>query len=135
MMTSKPKKGKTRVRIKSRFYQALIVPLFLLMGSRLFGDTLQEIDHLLDFVGKTNCQFERNGASHTGTEAKAHMSKKYAYYKDKIHSAEDFIYYSATKSEITQIRYKTLCPGKTSQNSNEWLLGELKVYRKSQQTH
>ncbi len=103
--------------------------MIILANTALFADTQQEIDHLLDFVGKTNCKYIRNGSSHTGVEAKEHISKKYAYYKDQIYSAEDFIKYSATKSEMSGTRYKVLCPSKTSQNSSEWLLDELKYYR------
>lgn len=118
---------------KSRqFHLFMLLLLFMGLGSVLLSDTRQEIDHLLGFVEKTNCKYERNGVLHTGAEAKAHMGKKYAYYKDKIDSAEDFIYYCATKSEITQIKYKIHCPNKKSQNSNEWLLDTLERFRKSQ---
>ena len=103
--------------------------MILLASTVLLADTQQEIDHLLDFVGKTNCKYVRNGSSHTGPEAKGHINKKYAYYKDQIHSAEDFIKYSATKSEMSGRKYKVLCPGKSTQDSNEWLLNELKHYR------
>lgn len=115
---------------KNRFsFKTIILLLIVLASSTLLADTQQEIDHLLDFVGKTNCKYIRNGSSHTGLKAKEHISKKYAYYKDQIHSAEDFIKYSATKSEMSGTKYKVLCPGKSTQNSSDWLLDELKHYR------
>ena len=110
-------------------FRTIILSIFFLTSSILFADTQQEIDHLLGFVGKTNCEYVRNGSSHTGLEAKEHINKKYAYYKDQIHSAEDFIKYSATKSEMSGRKYKVLCPGKSTQDSSEWLLDELKHYR------
>ena len=110
-------------------FKTIILSILLLTSSLLFAGTQQEIDHLLDFVGKTNCKYVRNGSSHAGPKAKEHISKKYAYYKDKVHSAEDFIKYSVTKSELSGTRYKVLCPGKSTQNSSEWLLDELKHYR------
>ena len=103
--------------------------MIVLTSSTLLADTQQEIDHLLDFIGKTNCKYIRNTSSHTGVEAKEHINKKYSYYKEKIHSAEDFIKYSATKSELSGTSYKVLCPGKSTQDSSAWLLDELKHYR------
>jgi hypothetical protein len=114
-------------------FKIIIVSMIFLTGSILLADTQQEIDHLLDFVEKTSCKYERNGNVHTGIEAKEHIVKKYEYFKekDKINSAEDFIKYSATKSELSGKKYKVYCPGRATQNSSDWLLEELKAYRKT----
>ncbi len=117
---------------ENRFsFKTIILAVILLTSTVLLADTQQEIDHLLDFVGKTDCKYIRNGSTHTGLEAKEHINKKYAYYKDQIHSAEDFIKYSATKSEMSGVSYKVLCPGKSTQDSSAWLLDELKHFRNS----
>ena len=42
-----------------------------------------EIQHLLDYLGDSGCQFFRNGAWHPARDARAHIQKKYAYLLDK----------------------------------------------------
>ncbi len=94
-----------------------------------FANTEQEIQHLLKYVGNTNCQYERNGSVHTGAEAVKHIEKKYNYFKDDIVSAEDFIKYSATKSRMSGKYYLILCQDQTPIKSKDWLLTELMHYR------
>lgn len=88
-----------------------------------------EIQHLLQFIASTSCQYERNGDVHTGSEAAVHIRKKYDYFKDKISSAETFISYSATRSASSGKSYRVLCAGKPIQDSDKWLLEELANYR------
>jgi len=88
-----------------------------------------EIDHLLKFVEGTQCRYERNGEMHSGKEAAEHIRKKYAHFKDEIATAEDFIALSATKSELSGKKYRVFCAGEKVQDSERWLLGELKSYR------
>ena len=39
----------------------------------LGADMQREIDHLMQFVENTECQYERNGKFHTGKEAAEHI--------------------------------------------------------------
>ena len=96
-----------------------------------FAATQDEIDHLLKFVSSTECKYERNGDMHNGTEALAHIKKKYKYYADDIKSTEDFIKYSATKSKMSGKYYKIHCHNKAVVKSKDWLLTELEDYRNS----
>jgi hypothetical protein len=109
--------------------QLILASLFFI-GTAV-ADTQQEIDHLLGFVANTTCQYERNGSVYNGAKAEKHIKKKYAYFKDKIKSAEDFIEYSATKSTMSGKQYKIHCAEMPTQNSSDWLLDELKKYRDS----
>ena len=102
----------------------------LFIGTAI-ADTQQEINHLLEFVSNTSCQYERNGTVYDGARAEQHIKKKYEYFKDEIHSAEDFIKYSATKSTLSGKQYKIHCANMAVQNSSDWLLDELKKYRDS----
>jgi len=104
----------------------LIASIFVI---NLLADTKDEIDHLLYFVSTSKCQYIRNGTNYSAKEAKDHISKKYNYYKDEIKTAEDFIRYSATKSELSGREYKVTCTNRELKNSNEWLLDELHKYR------
>lgn len=103
-----------------------IVSIFVI---NLLADTKSEIDHLLDFISTSKCQYIRNGTSYSAKEARDHIVKKYNYYRDDIKTAEDFIRYSATKSELSGKRYKISCSDRELKNSNEWLLDELHRYR------
>ncbi len=103
--------------------------LLSLLSVNAFGSTQDEIAHLLQFVGATECKYERNGTMHTGAEAVKHINKKYRYYLDDIKSAEDFIKYSATKSTMSGKHYKIHCPNKEPIKSQDWLLTELAAVR------
>ena len=104
----------------------------MLFTGAVFADTQQEINHLLEFVANTTCQYERNGNVYDGARAEKHIKRKYEYFKDKINSAEDFIKYSATKSTMSGKQYKIHCENIATQNSSDWLLDELKKYRDGQ---
>ena len=104
----------------------------MLLSTAAFADTQNEIAHLLDFVANTACKYERNGTIYDGVEAQIHIKKKYHYFIDKIKSAEDFIKYSATRSTMSGKKYKILCADTPVQNSEDWLLEELKKFRQSQ---
>ena len=61
----------------------------------------QTIDYLIDYVGKSNTTFIRNGETHTPAEAVAHIKAKYEHFKSEIKTPEDFIRLSASKSLLT----------------------------------
>jgi hypothetical protein len=99
--------------------------------SPVFGaDIEKEIDHLIQFVERTDCQYERNGQLHSGKEAAKHIKRKYKYFKSDIDSAEKFIELSANKSTMSGKSYIVHCPNRPKLRSQEWLLRELKNYRK-----
>jgi len=103
--------------------------LFGLLAGGAFAGTQQEIDHLLEFVAKTPCQYDRNGTVYDGPEARDHINMKYKYYKKKVKTAEDFIRYAATRSKISGRKYQIHCPDSGTMNTSDWLLGELNRYR------
>ncbi|VAW58253.1 hypothetical protein MNBD_GAMMA11-2826 [hydrothermal vent metagenome] len=93
------------------------------------GKQEDEVEHLLDFVKKTECLITRNSTEHKGESAAEHIRKKYDYFSDDIKSAEDFIEYSATKSTLSGQYYTVSCAGKKATKTKDWLLAELKRYR------
>jgi hypothetical protein len=113
------------------FMKSVLAVVILIFTSSCFAaDAGQsEIDHLLQYVENTNCKYERNGTKYSGRDAAAHIKKKYAYFKDKIDSTEDFIEYSAAKSEMSGKPYTIFCPGQPVINSRDWLLRELNRFR------
>ena len=106
----------------------LISAIFLLLPFASLSDH-KEIGHLLNFVGNTQCSFERNGKMHTGEQAVRHIKKKFDYYSEDIKTTEDFINYSATKSKMSGKHYRIHCPMVPVTNSQKWLLTELLKYR------
>lgn len=93
------------------------------------ADKRPEVSHLIEFVKTSSCIVTRNGDDHQGKDAAKHISKKYQHYRDDIKTSEDFIRLSATKSTMSGKMYKVKCPGKRELTTQDWLLGELKVFR------
>ncbi|MGB0938583.1 MAG: DUF5329 family protein [Colwellia sp.] len=100
-----------------------------LLSSNVFASMQDEINHLLQYVASTNCQYERNGTKYNGEAAQKHIKTKYQYFVDDIKTTEDFIMFSATKSNMSGKYYKIHCQGSSVVRSQEWLLAELKRYR------
>lgn len=90
----------------------------------------EEAAYLLQFIRTSACIFERNGTKHNGEDAYAHVRKKYDYFRDRIHSTENFIQYSATKSMLSGRDYMTICAEQLPMRTQDWLLRELDAYRK-----
>ncbi|MDU9051143.1 MAG: DUF5329 domain-containing protein [Candidatus Electrothrix sp. Rat3] len=111
--------------------------LVLLMAIMLTGtaqadvspEQQPEVAHLLSFVRSSPCTINRNGATHQGEEAAAHIRKKYDYYRNKIKTTEQFIEYSASKSTMSGKYYTVHCDGQEPIRTRDWLLRELEEYR------
>lgn len=94
------------------------------------------IDHLLVYIGKSSCDFIRGGKVHDAGVARAHIQKKYDYFKNKIETAEDFIKLAASKSALSGKSYQVRCPGQNKNiNSAIWLQEELANYRTRRRTN
>jgi hypothetical protein len=88
-----------------------------------------EIQHLLDYIGSSGCSFVRNGVESDGAAAREHVATKYAYARSRVRSAEDFIRLAASQSSMTGEPYVVRC-GSARSLSEEWLMDELRRYRK-----
>ena len=89
----------------------------------------QTIDYLIDYVGKSNATFVRNGISHTPTEAVTHIKAKYEHFKSEIKTPEDFIRLSASKSLLTGKPYLVRTPDGKEIRLDAWLTDALKRHR------
>jgi hypothetical protein len=105
--------------------------LFMILAFHLscFAGAPEEIASLLLFVEQSECTFMRNGKHYDAPEARRHIEKKYNYFKDRIHTAEEFIQYSATKSTMSGKPYRVECNG-VGITSSDWLYAELDKLRK-----
>ena len=110
----------------------LVVALMLVMASPVLADSQSEIQHLLSYVEKSGCEFERNGDRFNSRKAREHIQRKYDYVmrwaSSRIQSTEDFIELTATESSMSGKKYYVNCNGE-SQTSAEWLLEELSRFR------
>lgn len=104
----------------------------LLSLNTLASSAQVEIQHLLNFVATTRCEYERNGERYTAKEAEQHIRKKYEYFSDDIKTAEDFIAYAASKSAFSGKYYQVHCREDGPIKSQLWLETELSRYRKQQ---
>ena len=104
--------------------------LISLLALPAWADSTAEINHLINYVKTTKCQYIRNGKIHTGKEGAKHIQSKYHHYKDEIKTTEDFIRLSATKSMMSGEKYYIKCAGSPKVESAKLLESELKKYRK-----
>ena len=90
-----------------------------------------EIEYLLARVADSGYVFVRNGDDHDGTDAAKHMRRKYEHFRDKgkIHSIDDFIELSATKSMITGKPYMVRMGDGSETPTATWLHDEINAYR------
>jgi hypothetical protein len=94
------------------------------------GDSLEQtINYLLDYVGKSDATFIRNGQKHTPEEAANHIKAKYEHFKNEIKTPEDFIRLAASKSLLTGEPYLVRAPDGKEMRLDIWLTNALKEYR------
>jgi hypothetical protein len=98
------------------------------LGTVSAGEPRCEIEHLLTFIGKSQCSFIRNGEAHDSADARAHIQRKYDYAKRWIETSEQFIEYTATRSSTTNRAYSVICKGR-EEPSADWLTRELERLR------
>ena len=90
---------------------------------------ITEINHLIEFVKKSEVVFIRNGKEYPVEDAVKLINNKYGSNKKKIKTAEDFIEKSATKSEHSGLPYQIKFKDATTKESGKWLLEELIKFR------
>jgi hypothetical protein len=90
-----------------------------------------EIDYLLEFVGKSSCEFYRNGKWYTAEKAQGHLRSKYenVIARWSIDTAEDFIAKVATKSSMSGRAYEAKCGSAAPISSSQWLTDALLRHR------
>lgn len=115
-----------------KFLLATILVLLSIQASA--SKLASEISYLKSFIANSPCTFNRNGDLHSPREALEHIQKKHDYFEDDIHTAEDFIEKSASKSTMSGKAYTVICPAQEGQGqqtitSRTWLLRALSSYR------
>jgi hypothetical protein len=99
------------------------------MAARQAEDLDATVQYLISYVKESDVTFERNFSSYNGTDAAAHINKKYQHFKDEIDTPEEFIELCATASLMTHKPYLVTTKQGKQQPSSEWLNTELAIYR------
>jgi hypothetical protein len=108
-----------------------VAAVILLVSSPLaLADMQGEIQHLLQFIESSGCEFERNGTVYDSKEARSHIERKYDYIQSRVDNTENFIKYAASRSSMSGKKYQVTCNSQ-KQTSAEWLHDELSRYRTS----
>lgn len=111
----------------------LILALMLVPVARAAPPTMAqaEINHPLEFVGSSSCEFYHNGSWYDSKRAQAHLRSKYQWLaaRDQINTAEDFIEKAATRSSLSGQPYEVRYGGGEAVTTNRWLCDELTRYR------
>ncbi|MQA39978.1 DUF5329 family protein [Rugamonas aquatica] len=112
------------------------IPLLVLamsssMAAELPAGSRAEIDALLNRLGSSGCQFNRNGSWYSSAEAKAHLTSKLNYLidKKKVEGTEQFIALAASTSSMTGKDYLVRCGTAQPMPSSAWLKTELQSIR------
>lgn len=106
-------------------------PAALLSAAAHAAPPQTEITHLLDYLAKSGCEFNRNGSWYAGPAARSHLQDKADYLakRNQLTSAEAFIKLAATESSVSGKPYQVRCGAAAPVPSAAWLGDELKRYR------
>lgn len=91
----------------------------------------REIEQLIQALGASGCQFQRNGKWYPAADAQAHLRRKYDYLRkrDLVATAEQFIERAGSQSSISGKPYQVRCPGQAAVSSADWLGMRLSAIR------
>ncbi|MCQ8883716.1 DUF5329 domain-containing protein [Pseudoalteromonas shioyasakiensis] len=95
----------------------------------------QEINHLIDFVAKSDAVFIRNDTEHSSQDAAEHLAMKYRKATRYANTADKFIENLASKSSWSGKPYKVRLSNGSLLNAKDWLSNELEEYRRNQHIH
>ncbi len=95
------------------------------------ADARREIAQLISSLDGSQCRFQRNGRWYDGSDARAHLQRKYDYLlkKDMVDSAEQFIERAASQSSMSGKAYRIQCPGQPEQTAAAWFGARLQALR------
>ena len=110
----------------------LLIILCLPLAARADMDRPpQEIQHLMDYIARSQCRFIRNGKIHDAEAARAHIQRKYDHVRRRVRTTEDFIDLAASRSSMSGEPYRVQC-GATTLLCADWLRAELEHLRQQE---
>jgi Family of unknown function (DUF5329) len=93
--------------------------------------TKREISHLMEFLGASGCQFNRNGTWYDASQAVSHLTQKYEYLVKRglVTDADGFIARAASESSASGKPYLVKCGDAQPVQSGRWFRTELARFR------
>jgi hypothetical protein len=90
-----------------------------------------EISHLMEFLGASGCQFNRNGTWYDAGQAVGHLTQKYEYLVKRglVTDADGFITRAASESSASHKPYLVKCGDAAPVPSGTWFRTELARFR------
>lgn len=87
----------------------------------------RETEGLIQALGQSGCQFERNGSWYDAAQAQQHLRKKLAYLRKRglADTAELFIERGASQSSFSGQPYHVRCGKAAATTSAAWLQAKL----------
>lgn len=87
----------------------------------------REIQQLMQALGQSGCQFERNGSWYDSAQAQEHLQKKLAYLRKRglADTAELFIERGASQSSLSGKPYHVRCGKGPAMTAASWLQARL----------
>ena len=112
-------------------FALMLIPWTSGIGAELSAASKVEIVALLDRLGASGCQFNRNGTWYGSAKAKAHLARKLDYLLDRklVESPEQFIALAASKSSQSGEEYQVKCGNDPAVSSATWLTAQLQELR------
>jgi len=100
-------------------------------AEELSAGSRAEIDHLLEYLGQSECRFERNDKWYEASDAVAHLNRKLSWLLKRglVDSAEQFIERAASESSRSGKPYQVQCGTGPPVTSREWFTAELERLR------
>jgi Family of unknown function (DUF5329) len=86
---------------------------------------------LVESLGNSGCEFQRNGSWYSADEARTHLNRKLAYMLERQPpaSTEQFVELAASHSSMSGRPYLVRCPSKEAVPSRDWMLARLAQLR------
>ncbi|MFQ6309609.1 DUF5329 domain-containing protein [Lysobacter capsici] len=109
------------------FAAALLGAASVAVQAALSPQAERETEQLIQALGSSSCQFERNGSWYDSAEAQAHLRKKLAYLRkrDMADTAELFIERAGSESSLSGKPYRVRCGNAAPVASAAWLKAKL----------
>lgn len=112
-------------------FALMLIPCTFALGAELSAASKAEIDSLLDRLGASGCEFNRNGTWYASAKAKSHLARKLDYLLDRklVESPEQFIALAGSKSSQSGEAYQVKCGSDPAVPSATWLTAQLAELR------
>jgi hypothetical protein len=114
-----------------RLVAGIVIACIVVVGARARAEPSasapEDIQYLLDAIGRSGCEFYRNGSWYTAGDARSHLASKYRQVDKQrpVRSVQDFIDWVGTSSSMSGQPYRVRCPGSDAMTSAEWFRREL----------